>query len=94
MVCSAAGSVADDDTLLSGVGDVDVVQSGSGPAHDAKIDGGVEEALVDEGLAAHDDAVVAGDGGQHLFVAETVLHVHLAGGGQLGDGFVVHQLGH
>ena len=71
-MCSAAETM-----LLSGVlqtmtpfwvayGDVDVVESRAGPADDAKIGGRVEELLVDERLAADDDAVVLGDDREHL----------------------------
>ncbi len=85
MVCSAAetmllsGRVADDDALLGGVGDVDVVEPRTGAAHDAQVGGRVEEALVDQGLAADDDAVVRGDDLEELLVTQAVLDVDLAG---------------
>ena len=90
----ALGGVADDDALLRGVGHVDVVQARARPAHDAHVGGRVEEVLVDEGLAADDDAVVFRDDGKELFLAEAVLDVHLAVLGELGDGVVFHQFGH
>ncbi len=90
----ALGGVADYDALLGGIGDIYVVQTRARSAHDLHVGGGVEEVLVDEGLAADDDAVVLGDDGKDLFFAEAVLDVHLAVLGELGDGIVFHQFGH
>ncbi len=83
--------VADDDALLRRIGDVDVVQAGAGPADDAQVGGGVEQALVDERLAAHDDAVVGGDDLEELLVTQAVLDVDLAGRRQLGDDLLIHE---
>ena len=81
----ALRGVADDDPLLRGVGDVDVVETGTGPSDDAQVDRCVEQALVDERLAAHDDAVVRGDDLEELLVTQTVLDVDLAGRRQLRE---------
>ncbi len=90
----ALRGVADDDALLRGIGDVDVVQARAGSAHDAQVGRSVEKLLVDEGLAAHDDAVVLGDDGEQLVTGSACTDVHLATRREQGDGVIVHELGH
>jgi hypothetical protein len=64
------------------------------PAHDLHVGGRVQEVFVNKGLAADDYAVVFRDYGKELFLAETVLDVHLALRGEPRDGIVFHQFGH
>ena len=49
--------------------------------------------LIDEGLAAHDNALVLGDDAEDLLAAQTISHVDVAGLGELSEGFILHQLG-
>ncbi len=57
----AEGSVDDNDALLAGVLDVDVVDADAGAGDDLQALAGVDQRRVDLGAAAGDDGVVAGD---------------------------------